>query len=61
MRQGLIISLTVIVTATLTILSMNVINGPAVSNNAGHAQASMDIMEMMKSTRNLPSEAFEAH
>jgi hypothetical protein len=61
MRQGLIISLTAIITAALTILSMNVIHGPAGNNNAGYAPASIEIMEMMKGARNLPSEAFDAY
>jgi hypothetical protein len=61
MRQGLIISLTAIVTATLTILSMNVINGPMDNKTAGYAPASMDIMQMMKGARNLPDEAFDAY
>ena len=42
MRQALIISLTVIVTATLTVLSVNVIHGPAGNNTAANAPASMD-------------------
>jgi hypothetical protein len=61
MRQGLIISLTAIVTATLTVLSMNAINGPAGNKAAGYAPASMDVMQMMKGARNLPDEAFDAH
>ena len=61
MRQGLIISLTAIVTAALTVLSMNVINGPATGHKPPYAPASMDIMEMMKSARNLPIEAFDAN
>jgi hypothetical protein len=61
MRQGLIISLTAIVTAALTVLSMNVINGPAGNNSARYEPVSMDVMEMMKSARNLPNEAFDAY
>lgn len=61
MRQALIISLTVLVTATFTILSMNVIHGPADNNAAAHATASMDIMQMMKNARNLPDERFDAY
>jgi hypothetical protein len=61
MRQGLIISLTAIVTAALTILSMHAINGPAGNNSARYQPASMDVMEMMKSARNLPNEAFDAY
>ena len=61
MRQGLIISLTALVTATLTILSMNVINGPVGNKTAGYAPASMEVMQMMKAARNLPNEAFDAY
>lgn len=61
MRQGLIISLTAIVTAALTILSMHAINGPAGNNSARYEPASMEVMEMMKSARNLPNEAFDAY
>jgi hypothetical protein len=61
MRQGLIISLTAIVTATLTVLSMNVINGSVGNKTASYAPASMDVMQMMKGARNLPDEAFDAY
>ena len=61
MRQGLIISFTAIVTAALTILSMNAIHGPAGDKNASHAPASMNIMEITKGARNLPNEAFDAY
>jgi hypothetical protein len=61
MRQGLIISLTAIVTAALTILSMHAMNGPAGNNSARYEPVSMDVMEMMRSARNLPNEAFDAY
>ena len=60
MRQALIISLTVLVTATFTILSMNAIHGPA-NNNAAAGQAAMDIMQMMKNARGLPEERYDAN
>ena len=41
MRQALIISLTALATATLTILSMNAVYGPANSNSVAHATASI--------------------
>ena len=61
MRQALIISMTVLVTATFTILSMNAIHRPADSNAAAHAAAPMDVMQMMKNARNLPDEQFDAY
>ena len=61
MRQALIISLTALATATLTILSMNAVYGPANSNSVAHVTASIDIMQMTKNARNLPDERFDAY
>jgi hypothetical protein len=61
MRHAMIISLTALATATLTILSMNAVYAPANNNSVAHTTASMDILQMTKNARNLPDERFDAY
>jgi hypothetical protein len=61
MRQALIIGVTVFLTATLTAITMNVIHGSADGQVTRYAPASMDIMDMMKNAKNLPSEKYDAN
>jgi len=61
MRQTLTIAVTVLVTATLTIVFMNAIHGPTTHATASFAPASPSIMDMMGNARNLPDEKFDAH
>ena len=63
MRQISIIAATALVTATVTILSMNAISSTT-SKRIGNVEAaapSVDVMQMMKDAKELPNQNYDAH
>ena len=63
MRQISIIVATAVVTATVTILSMNAISSTTFKRmgNATHALGSVDVMQMMKDAKELPNQNYDAY
>ena len=62
MRQISIIAATALVTATVTILSMNAISSTT-SKRIGNVEAaapSVDVMQMMKDAKELPNQNYDA-
>ena len=62
MRQISIIAATALVTAAVTILSMNAISSTT-SKRIGNVEAaapSVDVMQMMKDARELPNQNYDA-
>ena len=63
MRQIFIIFATALVSATVTILCMNAI-GSATSQRMGsamHVLPAVDVMQMMKDAKELPSQNYDAY
>jgi hypothetical protein len=63
MRQISIIVVTALVTATVTILSMNAISSTTSKRmgNDTHAPPAVDVMKMMKDAKELPNQNYDAH
>jgi hypothetical protein len=63
MRDISVIFATALVTATITILSMNAISSTTSKrmSNATHAPASVDVMQMMKDAKELPNQNYDAY
>jgi hypothetical protein len=63
MRQISIIAATALVTATVTVLSMNAISSATSKRigNAAHAPTSVDVMQLMKDAKELPDENYNAY
>ena len=63
MRQIFIILATALITAIVTILSMNAISSSTLKRvgNATHAPASVDVMQMMKDEKGLPNQSYDAY
>jgi hypothetical protein len=63
MRQISIIAATALVTATVTILSMNAISSTASKRigNVEHAPPSVDVMRIMKDAKELPNQNYDAY
>jgi len=63
MRQIFIIVATALVTAAVTIMSMNAISSTTSKRmgNATHAPGSVDVMQMMKDAKELPNQSYDAH
>jgi hypothetical protein len=62
MRQISIILATALVTAIITILSMNAISSTTLKRmgSATHTPASADVMQMMKDAKELPNQNYDA-
>jgi hypothetical protein len=63
MRQIFIILATALITAIVTILSMNAISSTTLKRmgSATHAPASVDVMQMMKDAKELPNQSYDAY
>jgi hypothetical protein len=63
MRQISIIATTALVTAAVTILSMNAISSTTSKGvgNVEHASPSVDVMQMMKDAKELPNQNYDAY
>jgi UDP-N-acetylglucosamine enolpyruvyl transferase len=63
MRDISVIFATALVTATITILSMNAISSTTSKrmSNATRAPASVDVMQMMKDAKELPNQNYDAY
>ena len=63
MRQMSIIVATALVTATVTILSMNAISSATSKRmgNATHGPVSVDVMQLMKDAKELPIQNYDAY
>jgi hypothetical protein len=63
MRQISIVVATALVTATITILSMNAISSTMSkrTGNAAHAPPSVDVMQLMKDAKDLPNQYYDAY
>jgi len=63
MRQISIIVATALVTATVTILSMNAISSTTSKRpgNVTHALGSVEVMQMMKDAKELPNQNYDAY
>ena len=62
MRQISIIAATALITATVTVLSMNAIGSGTSKRigNATQAPASVDVMQLMKDAKKLPNQNYDA-
>jgi hypothetical protein len=63
MRQISIIVATALVTAIVTVLSMNAISSARTTRigDAAHAQVSVDVMQLMKDAKELPNQNYDAY
>ena len=63
MRQISIIVATALVTATVTVLSMNAFSSATTKriDNAAHAPGSVDTMQLMKDAKELPNQNYDAY
>jgi len=63
MRQISIIATTALLTAVVTILSMNALSSTTSKRmvNGEHAQPSVDVMGMMKEAKELPNQNYDAY
>ena len=63
MRQVIIIFATALVTAAVTIVSMNAIGSTTFKRMgiATHAPGSVDVMQMMKDAKDLPNQNYDAY
>ena len=62
MRQISIVIATALITATITMAGMMVINSSATRGGpAGRASGPIDVMQMMKDAKDLPNQNYPAH
>jgi hypothetical protein len=61
MRKTAIVTAITLITAVVAILGVTVINAKSRHPTIAPASSSIDVMQMMNSTKSLPEERYDAH